>query len=266
MPPIKTGSETGRVRMLEPPRVAPARRGQSGPGQSKNTSQGGQGVTFHASCRYCGKLGHVENNCWRKGKRYLRGRNAEHQISSCPLMSSEGSNTQRSDKLAIKPTSSREGRPKVPARLYAFDHQQIPDSTEVIEGTIPVLHRLVKVLIDHGATHSFMKPDFMSGIDVKSAKLPYDLEVRTPTGNQYLTSNLVYRNCEIWVGECKLLANLISLLIKGYDVILGMDWIVQYHARLDCKMKVVKLCILGEAILRLDVRGKLASSTLISEI
>ena len=38
----------------------------------------------------------------------------------------------------------------------------------------------------------------------------------------------MYANCEIWVRERKLLGNLISLAIKGYDVILGMDWLVRY--------------------------------------
>ena len=63
----------------------------------------------------------------------------------------------------------------MPDRVYALDHQQIPDSTEVIEGTIHVFHRLAKVLIDPGATNSFVEPEFMSGVDVKSVKLPYDL-------------------------------------------------------------------------------------------
>ena len=89
----------------------------------------------------------------------------------------------------------------------------------MVESTIPIFHRLVKVLIDPGATHSFVNPNFMSGIDVKPIKLPYDLEVRTPTGDQSLIANLVYRDCEIWVGEQKLLADLMSLAIKGYDVI-----------------------------------------------
>ena len=55
----------------------------------------------------------------------------------------------------------------MPTRVYALDHQQIPDSTEVVEGTIPIFHRLLKVLIDPGATHSFVNPKFMSGINVK---------------------------------------------------------------------------------------------------
>ncbi|XP_027157531.1 uncharacterized protein LOC113759163 [Coffea eugenioides] len=69
---------------------------------------------------------------------------------------------------------------------------------------------------------------------------------------------------EVVEGERKLLGNLISLAIKGYNVILGMDWLVRYNAQLDCKRKVVKFHIPGEATLRLDVRGSLASSAMIS--
>ena len=62
------------------------------------------------------------------------------------------------------------------------------------------------------------------------------------------------------------MVNLISLAIKMYDVITGMDWLARYHARLDCRTKVVDFCIPGETTLRLDVRGTLFSSTLISEV
>ena len=54
--------------------------------------------------------------------------------------------------------------------------------------------------------------------------------------------------------------DLISLAIKGYDVILGMDWLAQYDAQLNCKRKVVEFHIPEEVTLRLDVRGRLASS------
>ncbi|XP_027158246.1 uncharacterized protein LOC113759867 [Coffea eugenioides] len=45
-----------------------------------------------------------------------------------------------------------------------------------------------------------------------------------------------------------------------------MDWLARYHAQLNCKMKTVELCIPGEATLKLDIRGRLALSALISEI
>ena len=152
------------------------------------------------------------------------------------------------------------------ARVYILDQQAVPEPSKVVEGTIPVFHRLAKILIDPGATHSFVNPTFIYGIDVKAERLPYDLEVRTPTGNQSLLANEVYRNCDIWVGERKLVIDLISLAIKGYDVIIGMDWLARYHTRVDCRTKVVESCIHGEAILKLDVRGILDSSAPISGI
>ncbi|XP_071926109.1 uncharacterized protein [Coffea arabica] len=131
---------------------------------------------------------------------------------------------------------------------------------------IPVFHRFAKVLVDSGATHSFVNPNFMGVIDIKPASLPYDLEVSTPTGDHCLVTNMVYKDYEIWVGERKLLGDLISLSIKGYDVILGMDWLARYNTQLDCKKKVIEFRIPGEATLKLDIKGRLASSALISGI
>ncbi|XP_071933715.1 uncharacterized protein [Coffea arabica] len=45
-----------------------------------------------------------------------------------------------------------------------------------------------------------------------------------------------------------------------------MDLLARYNAQLNCKTKVVELSIPGEATLRLDVRGWLVSSKLVSEI
>ena len=101
---------------------------------------------------------------------------------------------------------------------------------------------------------------------MKPIKLPYDLEVRKPTGERNLIANWVYRDCQIWVGERKLLADLIGLAIKGYDVILEMDWLARYNAQLNCKTKMVELCIPKEATLKLNVRDRLALSALISGI
>ncbi|XP_071921808.1 uncharacterized protein [Coffea arabica] len=46
----------------------------------------------------------------------------------------------------------------------------------------------------------------------------------------------------------------------------GMDFLGHHHAKLDCRAKVVEFCIPGEATLRLDVKGRLASSAMISGI
>ena len=62
------------------------------------------------------------------------------------------------------------------------------------------------------------------------------------------------------------MVDLISLDIKGYDVIIGMDCLAKNHAKVDCRLKVVEFGIPGEATLRFDAKGRMASSALISGI
>nr|XP_027066234.1 uncharacterized protein LOC113692084 [Coffea arabica] len=50
------------------------------------------------------------------------------------------------------------------------------------------------------------------------------------------------------------------------EVVEGMDWLARYHAQLNSKTKTVELCIPREATQKLDVRGRLTSSALISGI
>ncbi|XP_071933737.1 uncharacterized protein [Coffea arabica] len=273
-PPAKVGRGMGGVNSSGVPQGALARgvgvRGaggrnigdRGGPGgrnQTRNAPPGGRVTTPQVICGYCRKAGHTEDGYWRKEGKCLRCGSSEYQIAGCPKTLEGGTSSARQ-------TTPGGNRSKVPARMYAIDDQPVPDSSEVVEGTLPIFHRLVRVLIDPGATHSFVNPIFMFGIDIQPVKLPFDLEVRTPMGNKSIITSLVYKNYEFWVGERKMLVDLVSLDIKGYDVIIRMDFLTHYHTKLDCRAKVVEFWFPGEATLKLDVRGRLASSALISGI
>ncbi|XP_027118548.2 uncharacterized protein [Coffea arabica] len=269
VPPPKFGKGTSGARIAGTPRGGASSRGaqgRRGQGQQKTVSLGVPAPTTRVSCGYCGKPNHTEDNCWKKLKKCLVCGSSEHQIATCPVKNRDGNGGTQSEKSNPKQPTASASRPKTSARVFALDHRRVPDSSEVVEGTIPIFHRLAKLLIDPGATHSFVNPAFMCGIAANPVKLPYDLEVKTPTGNQSLITNMVYKNCEIWVGERKLVGDLISLDLKGYDVIIGMDLLARYNAQLNCKTKVVESSIPGEATLWLDVRGRLALSALVSGI
>ncbi|XP_027118577.2 uncharacterized protein [Coffea arabica] len=248
VPPPKFGRGAGGGRITGIPRGGTSSRGAQsgrGQGQQKTGSQGVPAPTTRVSCGYCGKPNHTEDNCWKKLKKCLVCGSSEHQIATCPVKNCDGNGGTQSEKSNPKQPTASASRPKTSARVFALDHRRVPDSSEVVEGTIPIFHRLAKLLIDPGATHSFVNPTFMCGIAVNPVKLPYDLEVKTPTGNQSLITNMVYKNCEIWVGERKLVGDLISLDLKGYDVIIGMDLLARYNAQLNCKTKVVEFSIPG---------------------
>nr|XP_027098911.1 uncharacterized protein LOC113718190 [Coffea arabica] len=137
----------------------------------------------------------------QQGQKCLRCGSSEHQIAACPVKLREGNEGVQPEKSNSKQPTASGSRPKASARAFALDYQRAPESYKVVEDTIPVFHRLAKLLIDPGATHSFVNPAFMYGIDINPVKLPYDLEVRTPTEDQNLIINMVYKNYEIWLEE-----------------------------------------------------------------
>ena len=112
----------------------------------RETLSGCQTVAPQVSCGYCGKSNQVKNDCWRKSGKCLYYGSADHQLVSCLRVPKVGGSTQRPEKSASKQSSAEGSRSKAPARVYALNHQQVSNSTKVVQGTIIVFHCLAKVL------------------------------------------------------------------------------------------------------------------------
>ena len=59
-----------------------------------------------------------------------------------------------------------------------------------------------------------------------------------PSG-EVMYSDRVLRACPITVDDRELLADLIVLDMDEYEIILGMDWLSKYYAKIDCRKKIV---------------------------
>ena len=90
-----------------------------------------------------------------------------------------------------------------------------------------------RVLFDPGASYSFILPVFTSRMEWKPSKLLFPLSVVTPLSDE-LETDIFFPSCPVLVEGKELLVNLVLLDVINFDVILGMDWIVQYYASLDC--------------------------------
>ncbi|WRX20683.1 Reverse transcriptase domain - like 10 [Theobroma cacao] len=103
-----------------------------------------------------------------------------------------------------------------------------------------VFDRDVYVLIDSGLDRSYVSTTFASFSDKNLSPLEEEIVVHTPLGEQLIRNNC-YRDYGIKVGEEKFKANLISLEIRDFDLILGMDWLTTHWAKVDCLRKEVVL-------------------------
>ncbi|KAJ1438629.1 Zinc finger, CCHC-type [Sesbania bispinosa] len=121
------------------------------------------------------------------------------------------------------------------------------------------------LLVDPGATHSFVSFSFVAQLGKSPSSLGETLAMTTPVG-EILLVDCVYRSCVISIGGKELFANLIALDMVDFDVILGMDWLASHYATLDCHNKVVKFEMPGESAFSFQGEQGWAPHNLISAL
>ena len=112
-------------------------------------------------------------------------------------------------------------------------------SSEIVLGRFLVCSVPATVLFDSGASHSFISNAFAMSFDLPREQLPRPLSVCSP-GSRMESSRAV-PDVEITIQGAIFSASLIVLPRSDIDVILGMDWLAKYKAKIDCSSKTVLL-------------------------
>ncbi|KAL0556418.1 hypothetical protein IC582_004932 [Cucumis melo] len=119
-----------------------------------------------------------------------------------------------------------------------MSQQEAEDTPDVITGTIFICNVPTHVLLDPGATHSFISILFLTKLNRMLEPLPEGLAIYTPIG-EVLLVNKVLRSCEVLVEGRSMLADLLPLELQMLDVILGMDFLCTHYASMDFHKKEV---------------------------
>ena len=99
---------------------------------------------------------------------------------------------------------------------------------------------MVHALIDQGLTHSYICTVIPSLGSLPKSETEYDIMVTNPLRHSVIV-NKVYRDCPIRIREYEFPGDLIELLFREFDVILGMDWLSRHQVVVDFRMKIVTL-------------------------
>ena len=107
-----------------------------------------------------------------------------------------------------------------------------------IVGVILLFSGYAMILFDSGASHSFVSSNFVKAHDVKMDDENQEWHVRVPTGDTQI-SKAICKRFPIIIGYLTMPADLVVMEINDFDIILGMDWLSEHYAFIDCREKKV---------------------------
>ncbi|XP_070014338.1 uncharacterized protein [Nicotiana sylvestris] len=103
-----------------------------------------------------------------------------------------------------------------------------------------------------GSTYSYVSSIFAHFLVIPPAPLGTHVHMSTPVGN-FVVVDWIYRSCMVTFCDFETRVDLLLLNMIYFEIILGMDWLSQYHAVLDCYAKTVTLAMPG--LPRLEWKG-----------
>ena len=120
--------------------------------------------------------------------------------------------------------------------MTANEAQANPGS---VTGIIFFFGEPARVLFDFGTSRSFISTSFALHANRELTPFKNKLIVTTSLGER-VPKTSVFKGCEVVIESMMLKANLIPLEMTDFDVILGMDWLSNYRASMNCLTKKIR--------------------------
>ncbi|GJV16979.1 putative reverse transcriptase domain-containing protein [Tanacetum coccineum] len=154
----------------------------------------------------------------------------------------DGSCAPKSDypKLKNGNQGNRAGNGNAVARAYAVGTAGTNPNSNVVTGTFLLNNHYALIIFDTGDDKSFLSTAFSSLIDIIPTTLDHGYDVELADG-RIIWVNTLIRGCTLNFLNHPFNIDLMPVEMGSFDVIIGMDWLSQYHVVIVYDEKLVRV-------------------------
>nr|GEW27253.1 putative reverse transcriptase domain-containing protein [Tanacetum cinerariifolium] len=191
-------------------------------------------------CNTCNKVGHMTRNYKNKGP--TTGINLLPVTVTCHACGEKGHYANQCRKTT---NNNAQGRAYM---LRDRNAHQIPN---VVTGMFLLNQHLARVLFDSRADKSFISISLASMLNIPPTMIDafYNIEM---ADRNLVSTNTIIQDCTLTLLNQPFKIDLMPIKLDSFDIVVGMDWLSKYHARIICDEKVVHIPIDGETLI---IRG-----------
>ncbi|GKA49083.1 putative reverse transcriptase domain-containing protein [Tanacetum coccineum] len=134
---------------------------------------------------------------------------------------------------------------QLPGRAYMLRDRNAHEDPNIVTGMFLLNQHLARVLFDSVADKSFVSISLASMLNIPPITIDTFYDIEMADGN-LVSTNTIIRGCTLTLLNQPFEINLMPIKL---DVVIGMDWLSKYHARIICDEKVVYIPIDDETLI-----------------
>ncbi|GJR02587.1 putative reverse transcriptase domain-containing protein [Tanacetum coccineum] len=190
-------------------------------------------------CNTCNKVGHLTKNY--RNKRPTTRSNQLPVTVICHACGEKGHYTNQCQNTNIN----------AQGRAYMLRNKNAHQDLTVVTGTFLLNQHLSRVLFDSGADKSFISISLASMLNIPPITIDTFYDIEMADGN-LVSTNTVIQGATLTLLNKSFKIDLMPIKLGSFDIIVGMDWLSKYHARIICDEKIVHIPIDSKTLI---IRG-----------
>ncbi|GJY93315.1 putative reverse transcriptase domain-containing protein [Tanacetum coccineum] len=188
-------------------------------------------------CNTCNKVGHLTKNCRNKGP--ATGSNLLPVTVTCHACGEKGHYANQ-----FRKTTNNNAQ----GRAYMFRDRNARQDPNVVTGMFLLNQLLSRVLFDFGADKSFVSISLASKLNIPPITIDTFYNIEMVDGN-LVSTNIVIHGATLTLLNQPFKIDLMPIKLDSFNVVIGLDWLSKYHARIIYDEKVIHIPINGETLI-----------------